>query len=152
MGSTDCTAQSAVGKYGRSGSQNGCSCYYSALAGLDRPIGQICKSNRKKQLQQNKDRRVPYATMTSQLWANSRTKNTYTYKAVANRFAEHCSLYLRGSLVCDLNFVRGGRGYLRNARNHENGSISTPMARQKLSMSEIPIAGRDEAIGKGPGP
>ena len=30
--------------------------------------------------------------------------------------------------------------------------ISTPMARQKLSMSEIPIAGRDEAIGRGPGP
>ena len=26
------------------------------------------------------------------------------------------------------------------------------MARQKLSMSEIPIAGRDEEIGRGPGP
>ena len=26
------------------------------------------------------------------------------------------------------------------------------MARQKLSTSEIPIAGRDEAIGRGPGP
>ena len=40
----------------------------------------------------------------------------------------------------------------RNARNHENGSISAPMARQKLSMSEIPIARRAEAIGRGPGP
>ena len=26
------------------------------------------------------------------------------------------------------------------------------MARQKLSMSATPIAGRDEAIGRGPGP
>ena len=41
---------------------------------------------------------------------------------------------------------------LRNARNHENGSLSAPMARQKLSMSEIPIARRAEAIGRGPGP
>ena len=40
----------------------------------------------------------------------------------------------------------------RNARNHENGSISAPMARQKLSMSEIPIARRAEAIGRDPGP
>ena len=30
--------------------------------------------------------------------------------------------------------------------------ISTPMARQKLSTSEIPIAWRAEAIGRGPGP
>ena len=37
-------------------------------------------------------------------------------------------------------------------KNLENGLISTPMARQKLSMSGIPIARRAEAIGRGPGP
>ena len=42
--------------------------------------------------------------------------------------------------------------FLRKARNHENGSISAPMARLKLSMSATPIAGRDEVIGMGPGP
>ena len=35
----------------------------------------------------------------------------------------------------------------RNARNQKKGLISAPMARQKLSMSEIPIACRAEAIG-----
>mgnify|MGYP003331758927 CR=1 FL=1 len=41
--------------------------------------------------------------------------------------------------------------YLNYPKIHENGSISAPMARQKLSMSEIPIARRAEAIGRGPG-